>query len=108
MPYKRNILVNREGTGPTRYRKETTMQNVTFTESVLTARAHILNIREMYDIVADSMSYDTNPKNSMAAFGEMCVEFCAFADFDKFPEWAHVDCCVACAALEMIVKEWED
>lgn len=83
------------------------MQNVTFTESVETARAHILNIREMYDIVALHMAFDINPQNCKPAYAALCIDFCNRADFSKFPEWAQIEDIHVCAALEMIVDEWE-
>lgn len=82
---------------------------VTFSESVDCAKAHILNIYDMYAVIADNA---VDAKHSRLRFGELVGEFMLWSEqlgwLSKFPEWARVDYSVIISALDELVEEWEE
>lgn len=87
------------------------MTTITNIDRIETARAHILNIFNMYDIVECNMYGERNAGNDLAAFGELVAEFMAYLNdtngWAEFPAWANIHYEHVCAALAQIVKEWE-
>lgn len=85
------------------------MTTTAFADSVESAKAHILNIYDMYAVVADNA---VDAKNDRLRFGELVAEFILNSEeygwLSKFPEWAGVDYAVIVSALDQLVTEWEE
>ena len=87
----------------------TTTTAITFADSVECAKAHIMNIYEMYAVVSDNVA---DAKHDRASFAVLVAEFILSCEtygwLFKFPEWAKVDYGVICSALAELVEEWEE
>ena len=88
------------------------MTITTFADSVECAKAHILNIYNMYEIVECNMYGMENAVTSRAKFGELVYEFMEYLNntngWREFPAWANIHYEHVCAALAQIVEEWEE